>query len=261
MCGAHARAWVTVSDSQSLFTAPNPQVYVLGRHVQAERRASLTLSRLRALQKAVCQEEAPQKEVLSGQTQLPQLPTAPQPQPQLAALLQYVSAEPLPPAQNPHASDTQADGGAAPASSSTSAAGSHSIMYGCLNQGILEAVALELSVRTGLTMFNFDVVVPVSVVDEQFEGCEGGVEGIEAGGASQEEGRVPLTSAAPTLSPAEEMVFDTTVHRDGLMLYVVDINYFPGYDKLEGWETHLVAHLSAAADLLSVSSSTQQIDE
>ncbi|GLI67971.1 hypothetical protein VaNZ11_012306 [Volvox africanus] len=237
------------------------KVYVLGQYVRVERRDSLTLQQLSALQipqplpPALANQSGSQQQLDADSDYLAHAAT----DTATVQLLQNLSAQPqsqrsLKPQQR-HAAhsgsrstvesreagwETAGDPGlgkAAAASGST----------GCLDISVLEVVARELSRRMDLTMFNFDVVAPVlglSVVGEAAEPARetGEVSSGVTLGALGEDGSNDAGDAGNRIGD------------DACVMYVVDVNYFPGYDKLPGWEAHLVAHLRAVADGLAARS-------
>ena len=82
---------------------------------------------------------------------------------------------------------------------------------------LLQALAARLRAHLGLSLFNFDVIVPAS-------GSGGGA----PGGLGGEEG-MPAAAAAGG--------------GDEFLLHLIDINYFPGFEKLEGYEAIMVDFL------------------
>ncbi|GIL57496.1 hypothetical protein Vafri_12721 [Volvox africanus] len=263
-CGGPCRWWSGHAE-HCMPWPPAMVVYVLGRYVRVERRDSLTLQQLSALQTpqplppAAANQSA--AETLSQQQQLDADPdyfahaataTA------TVQLLQNLSAQPQPQLplspQQRHAANGgsrstvesreggwEADGGSGLGKAAAASDGT-----GCLDISLLEVVARELSRRMGLTLFNFDVVVPVSGLPEL------SVVG-EAAEPARERGEVssggPLGSLGNDDGDAGYRIGD-----DACVMYVVDVNYFPGYDKLPGWEAHMVAHLRAVADGLAAGS-------
>ncbi|EFJ49575.1 hypothetical protein VOLCADRAFT_89931 [Volvox carteri f. nagariensis] len=229
-------------------------VYVLGEHVQVTRRSSLTLSCLSAMRNAPSPAGKARREQDDPQPSQPSKLQSPAsastgdlaaaagtspadgaPAPPL--VLQHLSAQPQPGLHAPDAI-AEGDGVTAQTTAMEGATGKREVAEmdgpggpaissgGGLGDQVLGVVAQELSHRMGLTMFNFDVVMPTTEVVEGAVGVHGEQEGARAG-----------------MGLAKAGVGGSCV------LYVIDVNYFPGYDKLQGWETHLVAHLRAAAEV------------
>ena len=105
----------------------------------------------------------------------------------------------------------------------------------------IEQLAQRLRRHLGLNLFNFDLIVPMHQVRllRQARGSaallSAAPAGASANGASD--------SAAAEAGTAERESFGG----DGKekMYYLIDINYFPGYEKLPDYETHMVAFLSS----------------
>ncbi|GFR48828.1 hypothetical protein Agub_g10781 [Astrephomene gubernaculifera] len=185
------------------------KVYVLGRHVRVERRASLTLAQLRALGGGAAR-EGEQAAAAAGKGDR-----------RAGGLLVHnLSAQPQ------ATGAIRAPAASAGDSDDAGPAIAAEMVSGALDERILHAVAHALSQRLGLSMFNFDAVVPVPEHHEQ---------------QRHEEQKQDVNAASQKQQQQQEQ-------QQRLSLFVVDVNYFPGYDKLSGWEEMLVDHLRAAAD-------------
>ncbi|GIL92662.1 hypothetical protein Vretimale_19462 [Volvox reticuliferus] len=241
------------------------KVYVLGRYVRVERRASLTLQQLGALQiphplpapaanQTECDRQQQQPDadpdypghaasatVAAAAAQLLQnLSSQPQPQPPLKPQQRHAAHG------ESHSAADREGGLEADGSSDSGRAAAASGSTACLDVSVLEVVARELSLRMGLTMFNFDVVVPVPELPE-----------LSVAGETSEPARKTEEVGDPGTRGEmgnDDVDADDGVGDDACVIYVVDVNYFPGYDKLPGWEAHMVAHLRAVADGLATGS-------
>ncbi|KAG2501672.1 hypothetical protein HYH03_000175 [Edaphochlamys debaryana] len=180
------------------------KVYVLGRHVRVERRGTLTADQLPGMAAPPQQADGAAGGAPGGRTRAEHAPghgTSGG-----ALVLHGLSAVPLPSAHEPSA--------AAAASPSGAGGGAGGKGRRCLSDGVLRAVAQELSGRMRLSMFNFDALVPAGAAEA----------GEERAGEGEEEGE-----------------------RAAREVYVCDVNYFPGYDKMGDWEGMMVEHLAEAA--------------
>lgn len=256
------------------------QVYVLGRHVCVQRRESLTLDVVERHKQRQRQGQGQrQGHQPDGQGCTGQGPPAP-------GLLSNISARPLADKQGSGgagATATVGGGGAGGGGKGSSSgpseggggdsdnrSGGGGGSGGGVSNAVLEAVAVELSGLLGLTMFNFDVVEPMEGELGHREGQEGGREEQQCmkHGPLDEAADEAAVAAAAARGPAgggshgvaEAGACGAAAGGGGgspgaavdpralsrTTLYVVDVNYFPGYDKLSGWEGMLAEHLGRA---------------
>lgn len=119
---------------------------------------------------------------------------------------------------------------------------------------LVRQLAQRLRRHLGLNLFNFDVIMPLPAANgsaslrqqqqrqRQLEHPNGSaLNGAAGGGGSCRGGDVPPAGAAAAgqqgggcEGPAPEQV-----------LYLIDINYFPGYEKLPGYEDLMVQFFSS----------------
>lgn len=89
------------------------------------------------------------------------------------------------------------------------------------------ALAQRLRAHLGLSLFNFDVILPR----------------MPAAAPAREGGRPEAAPGAAAEPPAHSGASD-----DHWLLHVIDINYFPGYEKLPGYEDLMVGFLRSVLD-------------
>ncbi|KAG2453778.1 hypothetical protein HYH02_001988 [Chlamydomonas schloesseri] len=254
-----------VPHSQELY-----KVYVLGRHVRVERRATLTQEQVGARPGgggAGGDAEAQQGSGGIGAVGARAAGSH-------VSVVHRISTAPL----AHHATTTSApvvSGGAAPADSGAGGAADGAAPAAAatgtaddgdggtdVDEAVLAAVARALSTQLGLTMFNFDLVLPVDQpLSQEAGGGAGGVtergEAVgllpydalpEDGGDRAAKRRRHMAEDQPELKPEPEPEPRQERMPRRLRLCVVDVNYWPGFDKIQGWEAMLVEHLRAAAD-------------
>ncbi len=253
------------------------QVYVLGRHVCVHRRESLTLDVLERHKKRQQQGQEQQQDG-KGCTGLGM------PAPGLLSNISARPLLDKPDGSIGSSATAAAGGGAADGGKGSSIGpseggeGSGNRIGGDgsggggggggVSNAVLEAVAAELSGLLGLTMFNFDVVEPWEAEVGHHEGQDGGRKEQQDGEHGQLGGYAGRTAAAPAAAAAGRSHGLTEAggcegaaagggsspHGAAVgphvpcrtTLYVVDVNYFPGYDKLPGWEGMLAERLGRA---------------
>mgnify|MGYP001807133422 CR=1 FL=1 len=217
---------------------------MLGRHVRVERRATLTAGQVAAAQGELAaalqdcrRDEDTAAAAAGGSHGMPsvihRISTTP-----LARATTGAKASAGASAAHPAAAE-DAVGNAPAAAASGGADACAPVVDEAVDEAVMAAVARALSGQLNLTMFNFDIILPVD------QSSASGADVAEAGdaGASEAGGR-----AAKRQRHAQEQEPQQGRTPRRLRLCVVDVNYFPGYDKLEGWEEMLVEHLRAAAD-------------
>ncbi|KDD77151.1 hypothetical protein H632_c8p4 [Helicosporidium sp. ATCC 50920] len=98
-------------------------------------------------------------------------------------------------------------------------------------EAVLAGLGQRLRDSLGLDLFNFDVIVPLDQGEgESWRACEGGCQG-----AGRDSSVKPSSPAA---------AFSGQPGR----LHVIDINHFPGYEKLENYETLMVNYFLEVLD-------------
>ena len=104
---------------------------------------------------------------------------------------------------------------------------------------LLQALAARLRAHLGLSLFNFDVIVPAGGRG----GGGGSAPGAGGGVDRRPGGQEGMAAASAASAAAEDLDDDEDDGEDEVLLHLIDINYFPGYEKLAGYEGLMVDFL------------------
>jgi hypothetical protein len=232
---------------QPLCTHPHthPQVYVVGSDIIVEPRATLTAAGLAALAS-----NAAAVEVASpGGGGAAVGPGAQgRPQSELVLIVGRASSQPLSaaPRAGTEAAAAGGSGGGGGGRGGGSEAGSAPPLWA------LREAAARLGAALGLSVFNFDVIVPERQGGSGGGGGGGGGGSRGGGGGNGSGGRGGGGSGGSDSdgrgSPATTCAGGEAVGGGELLCLVVDVNYFPGFDKAgPAAQALLGAHLRARA--------------